>query len=293
MRAIIFILFAFIVISCDRSDNEQTSSSDVIVTIGTDNITADDLTDELNKLSFRQKSMHTSTPERLNEFLQTKINEKVLYNEAVKRGYGDREEIKENLEIYKTKLLTKMFGKEIMEEIEVSEDDIKEYYQNNQDKYERIDISKIEIRFETNNEESKAEALKKAELIRKRVIEGESFEELAVELSDDPASKKREGKVGSINRGRFPDNVDQEIFQLKKDEISKPFEVQGGYLIIKANTGPDYLPYAQTERLIRSDLMNERLINYINGLRAQWEVKIYEDRLQEISKSESNKKQSN
>lgn len=290
MRAILLILFAFLVISCNRYDNEQSSSSDVIVKIGTDNITADDLTNELNKLSFRQKSIHTSSPERLNEFLQTKINEKVLYNEALKRGYDNSEEIKEDLDTYKTKLLTKMLGKEIMEEIEVSEDDIKEYYQKNQGKYERIDISKIVIRFETNNEESKAEALKKAEGIRKRVIEGESFEELAAKLSDDPVSNKREGKVGFINRGRFSENIDQEIFTLKKGEITKPFEVQGGYLIIKANKESDYPPYAQTERLIRSELINERLLNYINKLRAEWEVKIYKDRLKEISKSESKEK---
>ena len=80
------------------------------------------------------------------------------------------------------------------------------------------------------------------------------------------------------------------IFKLKEGEITKPFEVDGGYLIIKANQEPEYPPYAQVERTIRSQLINEGLLNYINGLREEWEVRVYKDRLQEITKSEPKEK---
>jgi peptidyl-prolyl cis-trans isomerase C len=289
MRITILILFTCFALSCNNTEKSE-PDSDILVTIGSENITTDDLTSELNKLSFKQKSIYASSPEKLNEFLQTHINEKVLYNEAVKRGIENREDIQEDIESYKKKLVTKTLGKEIFEEIELNQEEIKEYYDKNQEDYQRIDISKIFIRFDVNEEDAKASALSKAELVSKRANAGESFEELAIESSDDPISKKRGGKVGYINQGRFTEEIDKEIFLLKKGEITKPFEVQGGYLIIKANKEPDYPPYAQVERMIRSELINQRLLDYINGLRGEWEVTVYKDRLKEISKSESNQK---
>ncbi len=289
MRITILILLTCLVVSCNDPKNGE-SDSNILVTIGSENITTDDLTSELNKLSFKQKSIYTSSPEKLNEFLQTHINEKVLYNEAVKRGIENREDIQEDIESYKKKLVTKTLGKEIFEEIELNQEEIKEYYDKNQEDYKRIDISKIFIRFDVNEEDAKASALSKAELVSKRANAGESFEELAIESSDDPISKKRGGKVGYINEGRFPEEIDKEIFILKKGEITNPFEVQGGYLIIKSNKEPDYPPYAQVERMIRSELINQRLLDYINGLRGEWEVTVYKDRLKEISESESNQK---
>ena len=289
MRITILILLTCLVVSCNDPKNGE-SDSNILVTIGSENITTDDLTSELNKLSFKQKSIYTSSPEKLNEFLQTHINEKVLYNEAVKRGIENREDIQEDIESYKKKLVTKTLGKEIFEEIELNQEEIKEYYDKNQEDYKRIDISKIFIRFDVNEEDAKASALSKAELVSKRANAGESFEELAIESSDDPISKKRGGKVGYINKGRFPEEIDKEIFILKKGGITNPFEVQGGYLIIKSNKEPDYPPYAQVERMIRSELINQRLLDYINGLRGEWEVTVYKDRLKEISESESNQK---
>jgi len=289
MRITILILFTCFALSCNNTEKSE-PDSDILVTIGSENITIDDLTSELNKLSFKQKSIYTSSPEKLNEFLQTHINEKVLYNEAVKRGIENREDIQEDIESYRKKLVTKTLGKEIFEEIELNQEEIKEYYDKNQEDYKRIDISKIFIRFDVNEEDAKASALSKAELVSKRANAGESFEELAIESSDDPISKKRGGKVGYINQGRFTEEIDKEIFILKKGEITNPFEVQGGYLIIKANKEPDYPPYAQVERMIRSELINQRLLDYINGLRGEWEVTVYKDRLKEISKSESNQK---
>ena len=76
------------------------------------------------------------------------------------------------------------------------------------------------------------------------------------------------------------------IFSLKEGEVTKPIEVDGGYLIIKANRQADLLPYNQIERTIRSKLINERLLDYINSLREEWGVQVYEERLEEMSKSE-------
>ena len=287
MRILILILTIGFIFSCNNSNNEtKEAPSDILALVGSESITKDDLRDELNKLSYKQRSIYSSSPEKLNKFLDTYINEKVLYNEALKRGFENRGDIQEEIDRYKKQLIIKTFGKEILGELELNNDDITMYYDQNKKEFERIQISKIFIKTNPENGISSESALSKAELVSSKANAGESFEELALEYSDDPISKKKGGKVGYINRGKFPQQIDNEIFELKEGEITKPFEVQGGYLIIKANQEPDFPPYGQVERIIRSKLTNERLLNYINGLREQWGVRVYKDRLQEIIKSE-------
>ncbi len=287
MRILILILTIGFIFSCNNSNNEtKEAPSDILALVGSESITKDDLKDELNKLSYKQRSIYSSSPEKLNKFLDTHINEKVLYNEAIKRGFANRGDIQEEIDRYKKQLIIKTFGKEILGELELNNDDITMYYDQNKKEFERIQISKIFIKTNPENGISSESALSKAELVSSKANAGESFEELALEYSDDPISKKKGGKVGYINRGKFPQQIDNQIFELKEGEITKPFEVQDGYLIIKANQEPDFPPYGQVERIIRSKLINERLLNYINGLREQWGVRVYKDRLQEIIKSE-------
>ena len=287
MRILILILTIGFIFSCNNSNNEtKEAPSDILALVGSESITKDDLRDELNKLSYKQRSIYSSSPEKLNKFLDTHINEKVLYNEAIKRGFANRGDIQEEIDRYKKQLIIKTFGKEILGELELNNDDITMYYDQNKKEFERIQISKIFIKTNPENGISSESALSKAEFVSSKANAGESFEELALEYSDDPISKKKGGKVGYINRGKFPQQIDNQIFELKEGEITKPFEVQDGYLIIKANQEPDFPPYGQVERIIRSKLINERLLNYINGLREQWGVRVYKDRLQEIIKSE-------
>ena len=287
MRILILILTIGFIFSCNNSNNEtKEAPSDILALVGSESITKDDLRDELNKLSYKQRSIYSSSPEKLNKFLDTHINEKVLYNEAIKRGFANRGDIQEEIDRYKKQLIIKTFGKEILGELELNNDDITMYYDQNKKEFERIQISKIFIKTNPENGISSESALSKAELVSSKANAGESFEELALEYSDDPISQKKGGKVGYINRGKFPQQIDNQIFELKEGEITKPFEVQDGYLIIKANQEPDFPPYGQVERIIRSKLINERLLNYINGLREQWGVRVYKDRLQEIIKSE-------
>jgi len=289
MKTVILLILVGLMFGCNESEKAP-PEADILAKVGPEYITKDDFNKELDKLSFKQKSIYTSSPEKLNEFLQTKINEKVLYNEAFRRGIQNREEIQNDLENYERKLIAKTLGKELLEELVLNQEEIKEYYDKNRKDYERIDISKIFVRLDMKKDNPKESALKKAELISKRAQSGESFEELAIEFSDDPVSKKKGGKAGYLNRGRFPQDIDEVVFTLNKGDITKPFEVDGGYLIIKANKEVELPPYGQVERNMRSKLINERLLNYINSLRKEWEVQVHEDRLEEISKSESNQK---
>ncbi len=286
MRVLVILFLICFVLSCESSNNDN-PSSEVIVKVGSENITKNDLDRELNKLSQKQKALYTSSPKRLNEFLETHINQIVLYKEAHKRGIQDREEIREQIANYEQKLIAKTLGKEILEELELSSEEVQTYFEENKANYERVDISKIVINYDKDDADSKAEALEKSVMIREKALSGVSFQDLASEFSDDPLLLRTGGNLGYVKRGRFPRQVDDVIFELKKGDITKPFEVDGAYLIIKANKKPDIPPYGQIENSIRSELINQRLFDYIDSLKNEWDVQIYEDRLEEMYNSES------
>ena len=70
--------------------------------------------------------------------------------------------------------------------------------------------------------------------ILERLKKGESFVNLAKELSIDKGSAKRGGDLGSFGRGMMVKPFEEAAFKLKKGEISlQPVKSEFGYHIIK------------------------------------------------------------
>jgi peptidyl-prolyl cis-trans isomerase C len=70
--------------------------------------------------------------------------------------------------------------------------------------------------------------------ILERLKKGESFANLAKELSIDKGSAKRSGDLGLFGRGMMVKPFEEAAFKLKKGEISlQPVKSEFGYHIIK------------------------------------------------------------
>ena len=73
-----------------------------------------------------------------------------------------------------------------------------------------------------------------ANKVLERLKKGESFVNLAKELSIDKGSAKRGGDLGSFGRGMMVKPFEEAAFKLKKGEISsEPVKTEFGYHIIK------------------------------------------------------------
>jgi peptidyl-prolyl cis-trans isomerase C len=66
-----------------------------------------------------------------------------------------------------------------------------------------------------------------------RLKNGESFPNLAKELSIDKASGKRGGDLGFFRKGMMVKPFEDVAFKLEKDQISEPVKTEFGYHIIK------------------------------------------------------------
>ena len=80
---------------------------------------------------------------------------------------------------------------------------------------------------------SKQQAIDKLIDVRKRVLEGEEFAELAKNNSEDIATKLAGGDLGWSNPGMFVPEFEKVMKDLPKGEISQPFLTQFGWHILQ------------------------------------------------------------
>ncbi len=83
--------------------------------------------------------------------------------------------------------------------------------------------------------DSEAEEKAKDDLIaiRDRIVAGESFEDLAEELSQDPGSATAGGDLGVVERGVMDASFEGAAFALEVDELSEPVRSLFGWHLIK------------------------------------------------------------
>lgn len=81
--------------------------------------------------------------------------------------------------------------------------------------------------------EEKFEVRDRLQAYRKRIMEGESFEALAVLYSEDPGSARQGGDIGLRGRGELYPEFETIAFKLEPGEISEIVETEAGYHIIQ------------------------------------------------------------
>lgn len=165
-------------------------------------------------------------------------------------------------------LRERVFVKETLNVI-VTTEQAKAYYQENKETLfkipEKIKVSHILAIFpwvEVNGEETeegRKEALDKIEYIKEKIDDGEDFETIAIEFSDDTATKENGGDLGYISRSQMVEEFDKEAFSLDVGEISNIVETVYGYHIIKAvDFQEEYIKdFEDVEETINEYLLNQ------------------------------------
>jgi len=84
------------------------------------------------------------------------------------------------------------------------------------------------------------EAYRKAERARQRILNGENFEKVAREVSEDPSVKQNGGNLGYFTALQMVTPFEDVAYSLKNGEVSKPVRTDFGYHVIKVtNRRPD------------------------------------------------------
>ncbi len=167
-------------------------------------------------------------------------------------------------EIRQYLLTRKIVEKTIRYKIAVSDEEIGDYYGKHRDRYEGKEANRVQqiliIKPKDADEEAVAVLREKAEAIRARLVEGESFETLAVEYSQGPAAKAG-GDLGFLEKGMMYPAVDEEAFRLKKGELGGVVESPIGFHIIKVldKRGAGVKPIGEVREEIIGRISEEKI----------------------------------
>jgi peptidyl-prolyl cis-trans isomerase C len=109
-------------------------------------------------------------------------------------------------------LLRKLLKREVVDRIAVSREEVEKYYEEHRDQFrkpEEVRVRQIVTRTE-----------EEAEKLRKEIMRGASFEELARKHSLGPEAKKG-GDLGYFPRGRMPPAIEEACFKLWSSHVSR------------------------------------------------------------------------
>jgi peptidyl-prolyl cis-trans isomerase C len=166
--------------------------------------------------------------------LKSRFDNDAQYQETLKKMDLSEDQLKQ--QIGRQATIRKLLEKEVMSKIALSKEDAKKYFQSNSAEFhqpERVRAQHILVKLEPGADEQKrAQARKKLEGVKKRVLAGEDFGKLAKEYSEGP-SNVREGDLGYFTRGRMVKPFEDAAFKLAPNEISGIVETQFGFHLIK------------------------------------------------------------
>ena len=186
----------------------------------------------------------------------------------------------ELFEINKVNQLSQKMQSKIVDEIEITPEEVKQFF-NNIPRYDlpifgaELEISQIVVKPEVSEAEEN-KVIDRLESIRNDVVvNGSSFATKAILYSQDPGSRSTGGKY-TLNRNR-PQMVKEfrdVAYRLKENEVSEPFETEFGWHIVKVDRirgqevdvrhillTPEISPDAMAEAKKKVDLIRKRVVD--------------------------------
>lgn len=118
--------------------------------------------------------------------------------------------------------------------IEVDEEELLAQYEQERDAFEgSAEKRASHILFEVGGDRSQQQAMQQAAQARQRIIDGEDFAVIALELSSDVVSAEEGGDIGYTDGSAFPEEIETALQSMVVDEISAPVVTEFGVHIVK------------------------------------------------------------
>lgn len=118
---------------------------------------------------------------------------------------------------------------------EVNEDEIRDYYNKNREKYRKEAARKyryIQLKLEPSADDI-ASSEEDIKYVYSLISQGQDFGMLAEQFSQDPGSAANRGSLGYFGRGRMVPEFEEKAFSMNIGDISEPFKTNFGWHILK------------------------------------------------------------
>lgn len=269
---IIFILL-FVITS-------SASSEEILAKVNNKVITVSDFN---NRLSIIPKEVleYYKSKEGREKLLNDLVEETALLDEVDNLKIEQTPEAKKELELARKQVLIMLLvKKEVESKINITEGEIKDFYDKNKIYFKKPDTIKVShILLKTQKE---------AEEILNMLKAGKNFETLAKEKSTCPSAKAG-GDLGWVEKGQMVKEFDDAAFLLNEGQISSIIKTKFGYHVIKVfkKIIGQYAPLKEVKSQIIDELKDQKkekmIIYYKEDLKKKKNIVINKELLNKIN----------
>lgn len=227
------------------------SNQEVLAMVGGEAITNADLDLFLQSVPQDQKR-YASNPQFRDQFLEQLISYRSFSKYGEEMKMDETEEYKKMMESARKEILAQLAINSILKKIEVSEDEIKAFYEENPHHFQKgATVSAKHILTETED------ACKK---ILEMIQSGEkTFEDAAKESSTCPSGQNG-GSLGEFGKGQMVKEFEDAAFHAEIGELVGPVKTQFGYHLIKVEAKNDasVIPFEEVKFQIERTLLQQK-----------------------------------
>ncbi|MDR1196032.1 MAG: peptidylprolyl isomerase [Endomicrobium sp.] len=178
---------------------------------------------------------YVNTPLGRKQFIEAIVRENIMIESAKQAGVNKRSEYTEALADFKREqerqyneyrdgLLIEAYLREVHTGITATDDDIEQYYNENKAIFDAPIEYTVKHILVTDKVEAEAAYV--------RIQNGENFDDVAKEVSEDTGSAMNGGLIGPFKRGDLVPEFEKAALELKNNELSGIVETSYGFHII-------------------------------------------------------------
>ncbi len=260
INAVTAVVLMALFVSCSGDKDDLQVNIGVAARVGDEKIMKDDVDELFEALPKKQQSDYKGKRGKA-DFVDKLIEEEIMFQEAIDLELQEEPKVEKLLEQARRNILvTEYVNREILGKIDVSDEEIKKYYDDHPEEFLTRGIINAQHLFTTSR--------KKAEEWKRRLAEGENFAKIAVDESEDDLTASDGGNLGYFNPGGYVKFIgtsskwSDEVRQLERGEISDIIEFEKGFSIVKIKS-------KRPERALPLNDVRELIVQKIKSLRAK------------------------
>ena len=221
------------------------------------------------------------------------------FEAALKSSNLNREDLKRQMR--NTITLQKVVGRDISSKLDLSDDALRLEYERRKEQLYKVpdqaQVAEIVIRFAPNDEAARARAAARIEEARAKVVAGTPFADVAKEYSEGNA-RDRGGALGSVSKGELVTALDAAVFSDTPQEYPPPVLLSSSIHLfhVTDRKAAGYRPFADVKEDLRAriadDVYDKKYAEYIEKLRREAFIKIYDPALTTSAPAAEEKKPS-
>ena len=240
--------------------------------IGNWSLTVEDFNQRLAALKQVVPEFNINDVESKKQVLEELIRQQLLVNEAERSGIAGQKDVVDAVEEFRRTLLVQEMARKITENVDVSEDELKAFYEQKKDilvEPTQWHVSEIVV-----DDKVKANEL----LVQ--LLKGADFAQTAKDFSIGDTAKNG-GDLGFLKEEPFPAMVNA-LLPLKEADISSVFSGPKGFYIVKVNEKKGGKPL--TFDAVKDDIKKNQvllkqqqiILDYIEKLKSKADIEMNE-----------------